>query len=188
MKTSIIFLRHAQTDANIKEKLNGSLDLPLNDTGQKQAREAAEKLRGENFDVVIYGRARRVEQTAQAVLEHLKNKPETLFQADEIREMNFGVFEGMHYREIAEQYPDEWKKYMNDWQTYTFPQGDNISDYYISCRNWIDSVAEKYCKKKILIVGHKGFILNCVSALLTQDGSDVLKRDIGNAQTLTVQL
>ncbi|MEA5003722.1 MAG: histidine phosphatase family protein, partial [Christensenella sp.] len=149
---------------------------------------AAETLQNEKFDVVIYGKAKRVVGTAQAVFDILRKEPDTVVQTGEIREMDFGLFEGMHYREIVQQYPEQWQRYMDDWRTYAFPQGDSIAEYYSFCSEWIGGVVERYPGKDILIVGHKGFILNCLSALLTQDGGDVLSRDIGNAETVTLTL
>lgn len=188
MKTKITFLRHAQTDANRDGNFNGSLDLPLNDTGKQQAIQAASVLRDQVFDVIVYGKAKRVVETTEAVMDMLIKKPETVVCTNEIREMDFGVFEGMHYREISQQYPEEWQRYMDNWQTYAFPQGDSVSTYYSDCGKWIGGIVRRYKGKNILVVGHKGFILNCLSALLTQDGGDVLSRDIKNAETVTLTL
>ncbi len=188
MKTKITFLRHAQTDANKDGNFCGSLDLPLNETGKRQAAQAAALLGNTKFDVVLYGRGRRVCETAEAVVAKLRQKPAAILQAEEIREMDFGIFEGLHYREIAKRYPEEWQKYMDDWQIYVFPQGDGVAAYYNTCSRWVDGLIDKYGGKSILVVGHKGFILNCLSALLTHDGGDVLSRDIGNAETVSLEV
>jgi broad specificity phosphatase PhoE len=43
--TSLIFVRHGETDWNLAGRIQGSSDIPLNDTGRRQAREAAADLR-----------------------------------------------------------------------------------------------------------------------------------------------
>ena len=186
MKTKITFLRHAQTDANKDGNFCGSLDLPLNETGKRQAAQAAALLGNTKFDVVLYGRARRVCETAEAVVAKLRQKPAAILQAEEIREMDFGIFEGLHYREVAKRYPEEWQKYMDDWRTYVFPQGDGVEAYYERCGQFIHDILFEYENNRILIIAHKGFILACWSALLTGDIADVFTRSIENGEAVTV--
>ena len=50
---NIYVVRHGQTDWNKKNVLLGSTDMPLNETGEKQAIELKNKLEGINFQVIF---------------------------------------------------------------------------------------------------------------------------------------
>lgn len=186
MSTCFTFLRHAQTDANDKGVFSGMLDLPLNKRGEECAMQAAQALADERFDVIFYGTKKRVLQTTDYVLSQLKNVPQIILKSDQIIETDFGLFEGLSAEEIAKKYPQEWQRYMDDWLSFTFPQGDSVEAYYERCEKFIHDVLFEYEHNRILIVGHKGFILACVSALLTGDMTDVFTRDIENGGTITV--
>lgn len=186
MSTSFTFLRHAQTEANEKGVFSGSTDLPLSREGEACARQAALELADEHFDAIFYGRAKRVLQTTDYVLSKLREVPKIILKSDRIRETNFGLFEGLSADEIEKKYPQEWKRYMEDWQTFVFPEGDGIEAYYEQCGQFIHDLLFEYENNRILVIAHKGFILACWSALLTGDISDVFTRDIKNGETITV--
>ncbi len=186
MSTSITFLRHAQTEANEKGVFSGKTDLPLSKTGEDNARKAAENLADERFDVVFYGTAKRVLQTADHVLSKLEVVPPIILKSEDISETDFGLFEGLNAAEIQEKYPADWQRYMQDWQTFVFPEGEGVEAFYERCSTFIHNVLFEYENNRILIVAHKGFILACVSALLTGDLTDVFTRDIQNGETITL--
>lgn len=188
MSTSFTFLRHAQTEANEKGVFSGSIDLPLSKEGEACAEQTAFMLAEEHFDAVFYGTAKRVLQTTDYVLSKLQDVPKIILKSDEIRETNFGLFEGLSAGEIQEKYPQDWKRYMDDWQTFVFPGGDSVEAFYERCEQFIHNVLFEYENNRILIVAHKGFILACWSALLTRDLSDVFTRDIKNGEFVTITL
>lgn len=186
MSTSITFLRHAQTSANEKGFFNGSLDEPLSPIGEESAQKMAQELSEERFDAIFYGKKKRVLQTTDYVLSQLKHIPPILLKTDEIKEINFGLFEGLTADEIEKKYPEEWKQYMENWQKYSFPQGESLELFYENCEKFIHNLVLEYENNRILIVAHKGFILACWSALLTGDPADVFTRDIKNAEYVTL--
>lgn len=186
MSTSITFLRHAQTEANEKGVFSGKTDLPLSREGEACALKAAEALAEERFDVIFYGTAKRVLQTTDYVLSRLESVPKIILKSEEISETDFGLFEGLSAGEIEEKYPREWKRYMDDWQTFVFPEGESVTEFYERCVQFIHNVLFEYENNRILIVAHKGFILACWSALLTGDISDVFTRDIKNGEAVTL--
>ena len=49
----IYLVRHGETDWNLQERMQGQADNPLNDTGRKQAKIVADKLREINFDAAF---------------------------------------------------------------------------------------------------------------------------------------
>lgn len=186
MSTSITFLRHGKTQATEDGVFCGSTDLPLSEKGEAEAFAAAETLRDERFDVIFYGVKKRVLQTTDIVLSKLRRIPPILLKSEQITETDFGLFEGLSARTIEKKYPDEWNAYLQNWTQYTFPEGDNVLDFYERCSRFIHDVLFEYENNRILIIAHKGFILACLSALISGDIEDVFTRDIGPAQTVTI--
>ena len=65
------FIRHGQTDWNRDDRLQGSSDIPLNDTGRAQALEAAALLRDGGWEVVVSSPLVRARETPQIIADDL---------------------------------------------------------------------------------------------------------------------
>ena len=90
----IWLVRHGQTDLNKAKKMQGRSDIPLNETGILQAKEAAEKAAGVHFDAVYASPLRRAVTTASIIAgidEHDIITDERLIETD------FGKYEGRSY-------------------------------------------------------------------------------------------
>jgi probable phosphoglycerate mutase len=85
------FLRHGETDWNRKGIFQGSTDVPLNETGFKQAGDAAEIIRHHPVKAICCSPMIRARQTAAAVAERLNIEPVVI---DGLREVSVGVMEG----------------------------------------------------------------------------------------------
>lgn len=64
---SIFIVRHGQTDLNLKKKIQGRVDSPLNESGKKQARETREKLLNVNIDLIICSPLLRTKETSNLI-------------------------------------------------------------------------------------------------------------------------
>jgi len=107
--TTLILVRHGETDWNAARRIQGSTDIPLNDTGRAQAREVAERLReeleGVGPVVVASSDLSRAAETAQIIASTLGvAAPRTYRQ---LRERSYGVAEGAGVDEFRERW-GEW--------------------------------------------------------------------------------
>ena len=104
MKKEFYIFRHGQTDMNLAGRWQGQgIDLPLNETGVRQARELAEELRFSGIEVIFSSPLKRAVQTAEIVGESL-NVP--VFTDEGLTEGCFGVAEGKTKQEIRTLYPE----------------------------------------------------------------------------------
>ncbi len=85
------YLRHGQTDWNAGNLAQGAVDIPLNDTGRAQAREAAEALAEKGIKAIAVSPLARARATAAAVAARTGITPRIL---PDLREVAFGVMEG----------------------------------------------------------------------------------------------
>ena len=100
--TTLGLFRHGQTDWNIDLRLQGTADIPMNETGIQQVQRAAEILNEQEWDVILaspLGRARQSAEIIQQVLGHAEVLIEPL-----LIERAFGVGEGMDYKTWQEQF------------------------------------------------------------------------------------
>lgn len=92
----IYIIRHGQTDLNNRQVLQGRSNYSLNEEGQKQAEEAASRLKDIHFDWVYSSPLKRAIETAEIV------SPNTLIHIDQrLIEMDYGPYEGMDLDHLA---------------------------------------------------------------------------------------
>lgn len=143
-RTTIALLRHGQTDWNIDFRLQGTSDIPLNETGLAQARAAAEAISSQ-WDVIVSSPLDRAVKTAQIVAERhalgeLQIEPLLL-------ERSFGEAEGMLYTEWREKFSDS-----------KVPGGESIEELEARCHRLLAHLAAKYRGKRVLTVSHGALI------------------------------
>ncbi|MBN9389632.1 MAG: histidine phosphatase family protein [Chloroflexi bacterium] len=123
-----ILTRHGQTDFNAQQRYQGSLDIPLNDTGIAQARFLTPRLNSIKLDAVYSSDLQRAVKTAEIALE---NHPSGLQpkQLKLLREINGGGFEGLSWGEFSSRYPEEALLWRED-RTHVRPPdgGENLLD------------------------------------------------------------
>jgi probable phosphoglycerate mutase len=90
--TTLLLVRHGETDWNAEGRLQGHTDRPLSDDGRRQARQLAEELADEPLDAVYSSDLARARETAEIVAERL-GLPATL--DPELREKDWGTWEGL---------------------------------------------------------------------------------------------
>jgi len=90
--TTLLLVRHGETDWNAEGRLQGHTDRPLNDFGRRQAKALAEELDGEEIEAIYASDLARARETAEILGERL-GLP-TVLDPD-LREKNWGTWEGL---------------------------------------------------------------------------------------------
>lgn len=101
--TYLALVRHGETDWNLHGRLQGSSDIPLNDTGRGQAREAAHELAGRTWDLLVSSPLSRAAETADIIGEHLGIERSATYQ--ELAERHYGAAEGYTDYEAYFEWP-----------------------------------------------------------------------------------
>lgn len=104
--TLLTLVRHGQTDWNLDRRIQGSTDIPLNDTGRADARAAAGRLMRGTHHAVYASPLLRARETAEIIADELGLNPPTL--VDDVREREFGDGEGLLVQDYIQAYGD-WR-------------------------------------------------------------------------------
>jgi uncharacterized phosphatase len=120
MATTIVLVRHGETDWNRDRRFQGRADQPLNETGRAQARELAEILRNEPVSVLYTSPLRRASETAEILAERLLLEARPL---DALLEIDVGTWEGLTIDDVRVRFPEQaavdWRSGWEDGETYT---------------------------------------------------------------------
>jgi len=90
--TTLLLVRHGETDWNAEGRLQGQTDRPLSDYGRRQAQQLAEELDGEELEAIYSSDLARARETAEIVGERL-GLPTVLDPG--LREKDWGTWEGL---------------------------------------------------------------------------------------------
>ncbi len=159
MPQRLYLLRHGQTDANISRIIAGqSPDMPLNDTGLKQATFTAKALSKTVFHRIYMSPSLRARQTAKEIFEC--HTPTIFGEVEEkFREINFGVLEGFSYNKAEESHGDVLEIYRENPSRCVFPKGESMAEAYDRIARGINKVLiEHPINESVLIVSHGGTI------------------------------
>ncbi|MEA3424460.1 MAG: histidine phosphatase family protein [Bacillota bacterium] len=153
---TVFVLRHGETYANVDKRYFGFSESDLTETGKLQIRKMKEILVDEKFDKVYCSPSGRTKQTAEILgVDYIIN--------ENLREMNFGIFERMTYDEIMNKYPKESNEFYSNWGKYKIPKGESFIDVNKRANGFLDSIDKD---ENILIITHGGWIRAFLSDVL----------------------
>ncbi|MBN8193036.1 histidine phosphatase family protein [Bacillus sp. NTK074B] len=153
--THICFVRHGQTNWNLYGKLQGQTDIPLNETGKRQAEECRVALKHHQWDVLITTSLQRAKKTAEIINRDLNLD---IIEMDHFKERFFGEGEGMLRAEREERYPD-----------FTFPNMETYQELLARVQTGLRDIHAQFPDRKVLVVAH-GAVIN---ALIMEYHEDV---------------
>lgn len=163
--TRYYFVRHGTTDYNNHGIYFGLTDCPLNVEGILQSKQLSTLLSGIHFEAIYTSPMKRCTDTTRLITALKKPKV-----SKALLEMDFGRWEGMHYKECIEKYPEEFRNWSSDYRSYSPPDGEKYCDFYDRVRGFYhDELTEE--KGNVLIVSHKGVLQLLTSLLLAGDDS-----------------
>lgn len=137
----------------------------LSEKGISQARYLKEILKEVSFDYIVASPLVRAYNTAQIVMEE---REQEIFGDRRLMEQDFGIFEGMTYKEIQNTYPKELDAWNEEFSTYRIPKGESFADVRSRAEDFLRDIPSGRESKgeKMLIVAHKGTLGHLLAAML----------------------
>ncbi len=176
--TRIIAVRHGETAWNVATRIQGQLDIGLNDKGVWQAQRLAMALAGESFAAIYTSDLYRAWDTARVVGDAVGMALEL---EPGLRERGFGVFEGKTFDEIAQRWPEQsvlWRKRVPDFA----PEGgESLLDFRARILECVNRLSVKHGGEQILLAAHGGVMDVLYRAATHQEIQAPRTWDLGNA-------
>ncbi len=145
MGTTILLVRHGETDWNRERRVQGHTDRRLNETGLAQALALADELAGERIDAVYASDLARALETARAVAQPLGLPVEVV---PELRERDFGTWEGLTDDEILARFPHARAQPWGDAETH-----EELAERVLDA---LRGIARRHEGGTIVVVSHGG--------------------------------
>jgi alpha-ribazole phosphatase len=161
----IILVRHGETDDNNSMKLSGHIDSKLSNLGLSQSQKTAEYLKDYNIDHIYSSPSTRAINTIKGLS---KTKYLDIIINDNLKEMNFGDFEGKTFKEIQSSYSEEFDNMMILGFEYKYPNGESLIEFHNRISLYIDEIIKENKEKYTLICTHAGVIRCIISHLLSK--------------------
>jgi len=157
----ILLVRHGLVDLN-EIRFLGRTDLPLNETGVKQAEQLRDRLAREKIDAIYASPLHRANTTAEIIASRHKTP---VIACDDLCECNFGAIEGLTYEEIKQRYPALAEE-LRVRKTGAFPGGETLEQLNERVQAFLKRLEKHKPEETVLVVAHGGPVRLIICNLL----------------------
>ena len=174
---SLYLIRHGRTAWNRDWRIQGGLDVSLDDEGRRQAAALGTALAGVQFSAIFASPLQRAAETAAAVA---ANHALELRFDDRLRERNWGTYQGMRREDAALLYPEAEAALRQDPVHARPPEGESFADLRERAEAALREIARSHAGA-VAVVCHGGTIVAGIMALLGLDSWPTVRFVIENA-------
>lgn len=153
--TRFCLIRHGETDWNGEKRIQGQIDIDLNDAGEGQARALRPALGEHRFAAVYSSDLRRAWNTARIATTGLGL---AVSAAPMLRERHFGVLQGMTSHEAREQYPEVHHHHTMRTPDYDNLSGESLLAFAARVMAGLEALAERHAGQDVLAFTHGGVL------------------------------
>ena len=176
--TRVLAIRHGETAWNVDTRMQGQLDIPLNETGRWQARRLALALADEGISAVYSSDLLRAFETAQSVA---RGSGQPIVSDRGLRERSFGVFEGLTFREVEQRWPEQSERWRKRDPDHGPEGGETLRVFYARCVATATRLAAAHPGETIALVAHGG-VMDSLYRAASRIGLDAPRSwQLGNA-------
>lgn len=154
-RTLLCIVRHGETAWNAEGRVQGQLDVPLNEAGLAQARAVAAALEGERFTAIYSSDLVRVTQTAEFSAQKL-GLPVRLDAR--LRERHYGMFQTLTYAEVKTLHPADYARFKAKELDYDFGSGESLRAFSARSIACLAELATRHPGESILVFTHGGVL------------------------------
>ncbi len=153
--TRICLVRHGETEWNAERRIQGQIDIGLNETGCRQAVSAGRWLKSANIQALYSSDLKRAWTTALAIGAEIGLAP---ISTPEMRERRYGVFQGLTYDEARAKHPAGYAAFEGRNADYDFENGESLRDMFARVTGKLKDIAAAHPGQNVAVVLHGGVL------------------------------
>lgn len=151
-------MRHGETAWNTERRLQGHIDIPLNDTGLSQAEATARSLAraGLHFSALYSSDLARARQTAAAIARAHALPPK---HDPRLRERHYGHFQGLTFDEAEDRHPEHFRRFKARDPHFALPDdGESLKTLAARVHAALEDIAREHAGETVVVVTHGGVL------------------------------
>ncbi|HEX9451771.1 MAG TPA: histidine phosphatase family protein [Burkholderiales bacterium] len=153
--TTLVLVRHGETAWNVEGRIQGHLDIPLNEIGLAQVAWVGRRLRAESFDAIYSSDLIRAYRTAGPIVANPEND---IIRDRRPRERNLGVLQGLTGDEAVAIQPAAWKAFKSRAADLPLAGGESLGEFSRRVVDFVEDVRDRHAGRRVLVVTHGGVL------------------------------
>lgn len=151
MTATVYLIRHGETESNIQGYHMGWSNEELNATGFAQAESVASRLAKVPLSAIYSSSSRRAMSTAELIGRYHGIKP---IPMPELREINYGEWEGQKRDEMRDKYPEIHRLLRTDPIDVVIPGGESFKQVSERALRAFNTIVAENDGKTVALVSH----------------------------------
>ncbi|MFH1507550.1 MAG: histidine phosphatase family protein [Candidatus Omnitrophota bacterium] len=151
--TRLVLIRHGASEWNRDRRYCGHRDIGLSNEGKSQVKLLSNRLNAVKFDKIYCSDRKRAIQSARILFKQAR-----IISKQDLREISFGVLEGLEHEEIMEKCADTYKKWLKDPFKNNIPNAEPMNIFKKRVENAMWNITRCNSGKTIAVVCHGGVI------------------------------
>ena len=182
--SKLFLIRHGESEWNILKKIQGQEDVPLSSNGIVQAEKVAKRLLKEKIHHIYSSDLKRAYDTAKVIGSSLNIKVNKL---EELREINFGSWQGLTSKEVQESHRDHHLIWMTNAHKLSISGAETLLDVQERMIKVTRELIVRHPDENLLLVSHGSAIKTLILGLLDIDLAVYNKMTIGNVSISVIE-
>jgi len=150
--TTLVLVRHGRTAWNKDERFRGRIDLPLDETGLRQAEAVARRIAREYRPQALYtSPLQRATHTAEAISRQTNL---TAYPHQGLLDLAYGDLSGLSLAEAEDRFPFLYRAWLDAPHTVQFPQGESLGDVRARAMELVQMLARDCADEQVVLVSH----------------------------------
>jgi broad specificity phosphatase PhoE len=152
MATTLLLVRHGQTEWNRNERFRGRYDVELNAHGLEQAKKTAERIAKSWKPAVVYSSPlKRALRTAKAIAQQFALD---VIPSSGLIDIDYGAWQGLTPAEVSNQWPEQYDAWLNHPEKAEIPGGERLAAVRGRAMSFLSEIAETHNGQTIALVSH----------------------------------
>ncbi|MGA2035275.1 MAG: histidine phosphatase family protein [Thermoguttaceae bacterium] len=172
----IVLIRPGTTDYDDQERIQGALDIPLNEKGRAEAGQIAEQLKDQGIELMYTAVCASAQQTAETIAERLDVK---LRKLDRMQNVDHGLWQGLPISEVRHKQPKAYRQWQEQPENVCPPEGEMLNQAEDRVRSTMTRLLKRHKEGVIALVAPEP-LATLVRHFVTQEELGDLWKSLGS--------